>query len=162
MNTIRKTRQTDIDRLMEIYHSAQERMIAGGNPNQWGHAYPPRKIVEDDIRKGNSFVLEEGEDIHAVFVMMDSPEPSYQVIDGAWLNDAKYVTIHRVARDNTAHGIFSQIMEFCRKHADNIRIDTHHDNHIMQAAIEKAGFSRCGIIRLADGSPRIAYQWNTN
>lgn len=25
--------------------------------------------------------------------------------------------------------------------------------------IRKAGFVRCGIIRLDDGSPRIAYHW---
>lgn len=43
--------------------------------------------------------------------------------------------------------------------AQNIRIDTHADNKTMQHLIEADGFTRCGIIYIADGTPRIAYQW---
>ena len=32
------------------------------------------------------------------------------------------------------------------------------DNKIMQHLLEKNGFTRCGIIHVADGSPRFAYQ----
>ena len=32
------------------------------------------------------------------------------------------------------------------------------DNQIMQHLLEKNGFTRCGIIHVADGTPRIAYQ----
>ena len=31
-------------------------------------------------------------------------------------------------------------------------------NHTMQRLIEGAGFRRCGVIYVEDGSPRIAYQ----
>jgi len=40
----------------------------------------------------------------------------------------------------------------------NIRIDTHKDNRIMQHNIEKHGFTYCGIIYLANGDERLAYQ----
>jgi len=43
-----------------------------------------------------------------------------------------------------------------------LRIDTYQDNHPMQTALERAGFSRCGVIHLMDGSPRIAFQKNKN
>lgn len=43
--------------------------------------------------------------------------------------------------------------------AQSIRIDTHADNKTMQHLIEADGFTRCGIIYIADGTPRIAYQW---
>ena len=46
---------------------------------------------------------------------------------------------------------------FARERINHIRIDTHEDNKIMQRAIARQGFSRCGIIHLANGSPRIAY-----
>jgi len=44
--------------------------------------------------------------------------------------------------------------------ADEIRIDTHHDNKTMQHVVMKHGFRRCGIIYLANGDPRIAYQYS--
>ena len=37
-------------------------------------------------------------------------------------------------------------------------IDTHKDNAIMQHNIVKHGFSYCGIIHLASGDERLAYQ----
>ena len=40
----------------------------------------------------------------------------------------------------------------------NLRIDTHQDNKVMQHVVEKHGFTRRGIIYIADGSPRIAYE----
>ena len=39
-----------------------------------------------------------------------------------------------------------------------LRADTHADNKIMQHLLEKNGFTRCGVIHVADGSPRFAYQ----
>ena len=40
----------------------------------------------------------------------------------------------------------------------SLRADTHADNKIMQHLLEKNGFTRCGVIHVADGSPRFAYQ----
>lgn len=50
------------------------------------------------------------------------------------------------------------IMDWCFTHDPNIRIDTHKDNHIMQHCIVSYGFTYCGIIYLANGDPRLAYQ----
>ena len=47
---------------------------------------------------------------------------------------------------------------WCFTRCGNLRADTHADTAPKQRALEKAGFVRCGTIRLADGSPRIAYQ----
>ena len=37
-------------------------------------------------------------------------------------------------------------------------VDTHRDNAIMQHNIKKHGFTYCGIIYLANGDKRLAYQ----
>ena len=50
-------------------------------------------------------------------------------------------------------------MDFCQKITTHIRIDTHEDNIVMQKAIAKNGFHKCGIIYTDDGSPRIAYEY---
>ena len=49
-------------------------------------------------------------------------------------------------------------VSFCAGICPHLRIDTHEDNRIMQRAVEKLGFHRCGIIYVSDGSPRIAYE----
>jgi RimJ/RimL family protein N-acetyltransferase len=37
-------------------------------------------------------------------------------------------------------------------------VDTHQDNVVMQRILEKLGFTYCGIIFVANGTPRLAYQ----
>ena len=41
---------------------------------------------------------------------------------------------------------------------ESLRADTHVDNKVMQHLLESEGFTRCGIIHVEDGTPRIAYQ----
>ena len=78
---------------------------------------------------------------------------------GKWINDTQpYHVVHRIASYPDVHGIFSSIMEFCFSNDENIRIDTHHDNKIMQHNILKHGFTYCGIIYLLSGDERLAYQ----
>jgi RimJ/RimL family protein N-acetyltransferase len=40
----------------------------------------------------------------------------------------------------------------------NIRVDTHSSNCVMQALLARLGYTRCGVIRLSDGTPRDAFQ----
>jgi len=168
----------DLPRIMEIYASARAFMAASGNPAQWGDAYPYEDIIREDIALGRCYVVADaapcgGDDtcgadaggteasgIHGVFALCEGAEPSYAQIDGAWLDDdAPYVCVHRVAGDGRVHGIMACIMAWVKERYDNVRIDTHEDNKIMQGLILKNGFSRCGIIRLENGDSRISYQW---
>ena len=64
--------------------------------------------------------------------------------------------IHRIASDG-AGGILNAAVEYGKQQIDYLRIDTHEDNRVMQHAVQKLGFRRCGLIYIADGSPRIAY-----
>ena len=57
-----------------------------------------------------------------------------------------------------AKGVLKAAVEFAKLQVSNIRIDTHEDNIVMQTALSKLGFKRCGIIYLENGDPRIAYQ----
>ena len=160
MLTIRKAEQGDLERIMAVYRYAQDFMIREGNPTQWGHTYPTRELIEEDIQVGMCHVICEGDAIHGVFALFEGEEPSYAVIeDGSWRNDEPYVTIHRIAGDGQVHGIFGCAVSYCKEISDNVRIDTHADNKVMQRQIEKNGFERCGTIYVRDGSPRIAYHW---
>ena len=157
---VRRASAGDLDRIMDIYRSAQEFMISSGNPTQWGHFYPEEDLIIEDIEKGISFVICDDDGIHGVAALCEGDEPSYQYIeDGEWLNDENYVTVHRIADDGAAHGVFDCTIDHCKGIYDNIRIDTHDDNKVMQHLIERSGFRKCGTIYVFDGTPRIAYQW---
>jgi Na+/H+-dicarboxylate symporter len=150
----------DSERLMEVFATAKGIMAADGNVTQWTEGYPSMDIVKSDIEKDGGFVVEDDGKIVAYFAFLPSPEPTYdKIYDGKWLNDSEpYHVIHRIASFPEAHGIFQSIMEFCFAKEHNIRIDTHRDNKIMQHNIEKHGFKYCGIIHLANGDERLAYQ----
>ena len=157
---IRLATPADHERIMQIYRIAQDYMIASGNPNQWGHAYPEAELVKYDIAMKVCRVLYDEEGLHGVFALLKDPEPTYTFIEGGkWLNDEPYITVHRVASDGKRHGIVRCVMDYAKSLSDNVRVDTHEQNLTMQKQREKHSFKRCGIIYLKNGASRIAYQW---
>ena len=155
---IRNAVSSDIDSIMPIYERARRFMAENGNPTQWTGGYPSRSVIESDIAAGRLFVCTAGDRIEGVFAFMLDAEPNYAVIEGAWLNDLPYGTIHRVASAGIRSGVASDIFNWCAERISNLRIDTHEDNRIMQHILVKNGFVRCGIVHIRGGSPRIAFQ----
>lgn len=158
--TIRLAIPADVPRIMTVLEAAKGIMRASGNLHQWVNGYPSARVIEDDIALQQGYVLEEAGRLVGYFAFMPSPEPTYSTIHGgAWLDDAQpYHVIHRIGSLPEVHGVFAAIMNFAFSRERNIRIDTHADNHIMQHNILKHGFQYCGIIYLASGDPRLAYQ----
>ena len=156
--TVRKAELADLPRILEIYEYARGFMAATGNPNQWGKINPPRETLEKDIAERKLHVVEDGEGICGVFFFSLGEDPTYACIyDGAWESDVPYGTIHRVASCGRG-GVFESCLDYCLGIIRHLRIDTHDDNKVMQHVVEKHGFRRRGIICIADGSPRIAYE----
>ena len=154
---IEKASREELPRIAEIYAYAREFMAKTGNPNQWGTTHPPITQLEKDVELGRLYAVKTDEAIHGVFYFCVEQDPTYAVIyNGAWHADRPYGVIHRIASDGSG-GILKAAVEFGKSCIDYLRIDTHEDNRIMQKAVEKQGFRRCGIIYLADGSSRIAY-----
>ena len=150
----------DAEKILEVFAAAKGIMVANGNTKQWVNGYPSLAVVQADIEKNGGFVVEDDGNIVAYFAFLPSPEPTYaSIYDGKWIDDTQsYHVIHRIASLPDAHGIFQSVMEFCFAKERNIRIDTHRDNRIMQHNILKHGFAYCGIIYLANGDERLAYQ----
>ena len=96
---IRPAQLSELDRLMALYNQGRAFMRQSGNANQWINGYPKREMVEDDICQGHLFVAEEAGETAAVFCFFhgEDVEPTYRVIDGAWLADGPYGVIHRIA-----------------------------------------------------------------
>ena len=156
---IRKASMQDLPAILDIYAYARKFMADTGNPAQWGDGYPQRDVLERDIDLGQLYIIEEDNATVGVFAFIIGADPTYAVIDdGSWLSDAPYGTIHRIAGNGKTHGLLQQTVAFCGQQIAHLRIDTHADNRIMQHLIAKCGFSRCGIIYVRGGSPRIAYE----
>jgi RimJ/RimL family protein N-acetyltransferase len=155
---VRHANIEDLETILSIYESARQFMCSRGNATQWV-GYPSEELLRDDIAKDQLFVgCNSIDQILYVFAFIIGDDPTYQVIDGAWLNDRPYGTIHRLASAGITTGVFQQCLDYCLAQIDEIRIDTHENNAPMRNAIERANFKRCGIISVADGTPRIAYQ----
>lgn len=154
---IRKAVDEDFENILAIYACARQFMAEHGNPNQWGTAKPTAEELRGDICNGNLYVVEDQSEICGVFAFLLGKDPTYSVIyDGNWHYKTDYGTIHRIA-GNGSGGILHACVSYCEKIVPYLRLDTHHDNYVMQNAVQKEGFVRCGIIYISDGTPRIAY-----
>ena len=153
-----KATLSQLPQIMDIYGKARLFMVKAGNPNQWGTAYPTEAMIRQDIANEKCYLNLKDDKICAVFYFAVEADPTYGYIEGAWLNDAPYGVIHRIAVGENGKGVAAECFAFAAQHCENIRIDTHEKNIPMQRCLAKNGFTRCGIIYLEDGDPRIAYQ----
>lgn len=159
---IQRAQPTDIDEIMGIYDYARAFMARTGNPVQWGRTnWPPRALIEEDIRQQNSYLCVEDGKILAVFYYNcgRAIDPCYLTIDGAWLGDDTYGVVHRIAATGGARGAGTFCINWAYEQCGHLRMDTHGDNIIMQNLLRKLGFRYCGIIHVVeDDDPRLAFE----
>ena len=156
---IRNAVMGELNLLMEMYADARRFMAEHGNPDQWGTSYPPREMVEGDIRGENVYVCEEDGRVTGAFYYKEGKDATYEVIeDGTWLSKRPYGVVHRIISDGTVKGTASFCLAWALEQCKNLKIDTHRENRVMQKLLEKNGFTYCGIIYAEDGSRRMAYQ----
>lgn len=163
----RMAQEQDLQKILAVIHQAQEDLKSQG-VDQWQEGYPNEEIVRLDISRGENYVLEdENGEIAGTVVFSFRKEPSYEKIyEGAWKSRDAYAVIHRIAvdRDRKRLGVATEMLDEmikrCRERKiHSVRIDTHKDNKVMQAWIEKNQFVYCGVIYLASsGMKRNAYE----
>ena len=156
---IRKATYDDLPVLMDVFRKARGIMRSSGNMNQWNDGYPSEAVVRMDIDNGHCVVLCEEGEVVATMAFIPGPDPTYaEIYDGGWLSDAPYHVIHRIAVAEPGHNAAKALLDWGFGQAGSIRIDTHKDNVIMHHVLSKYGFTHCGVILLANGDPREAYQ----
>ncbi|MFC2649625.1 GNAT family N-acetyltransferase [Porphyromonas endodontalis] len=157
---VRYSLEEDLPRMLAIYERARIYMASLGNPHQWGDSgYPSVSLLREDIARGVSYVVADREgEVVATFVFVEGEDPTYSIIEGAWLNEQPYGVIHRLASSGREKGIARFVFDWCSQRSCNLRVDTHAQNLVMQHLFLSLGFVPCGTIFLPDGSPRLAYQ----
>lgn len=158
---IRKSTLRDLDVIEQLYADAREFMKENGNPTQWGDYYPSTDLIRDDIENQVSYVCEDNGEIVATFFYMERfDDPTYQIIEnGEWLSNEPYGVVHRITSKSGTKGVAAYCITKCFEACGHLRMDTHENNIPMQRLLSKLGFQKCGIIYVANGSPRIAYEW---
>ena len=155
----------DIPAMMKVIASARQFLGAQGI-DQWQGTYPDQAAIEQDIATGIGRVLIVDGRVAGVAALVVGPDPHYLRIDGAgWLADVPYLAVHRFALDGIrgkqlSRVFFSNIMsEAYRRGFDDLRVDTHAKNVIMQHAITGMGFDFRGIVYMDEPVPeRNAYE----
>ena len=157
---IRKTTSQDVDEAAKLYDMARAFMRKSGNHQQWNSGHPNKEDILRDMSEGCSYVgVDENQEIIAVFFFKKGDDPTYKnIYEGEWKSVGEYAVIHRVAVKYNGQGLADQIYSFCFDKHQSLRIDTHRDNIPMQRSLAKNGFEYCGIIHLANGDERLAYQ----
>lgn len=151
----------DIDQLMDIFEQGKRIMRKNGNLRQWTGGYPTRQLIQQDIEAGHSYIcFDETHEPVGTFTFIPGKDPTYaHIYNGQWLDDEHpYATIHRLASTEGSHGVAAACLDWCYTQLQNLRADTHRDNLILQHILQKHGFRYCGIIYLANGDERLAYQ----
>ena len=155
---IRKAKSNDLPEILAIYEHARAFMAETGNPTQWTGGYPSLALLQSDIDCGALYVIEDDGMLHGVFAFFPDGDPLYDALSASWLNARPYGAIHRVASKGTKKGVLGACVDFCLSVCDNLKIDTHKDNRVMQSALEKQGFVSCGVADIPDIGERILYQ----
>ena len=158
---IRKATTQDLDCIMQVIDAARNLMRTNGNHTQWINGYPSAEVIMNDINQNIGYVCINDTEIVGYFSFLkgDNPETTYNVIDnGKWLNNEPYGVIHRLASNGKVKGVAQACFDYCFKQINNIRVDTNNNNLPMQNFFKKYGFTYCGVIYVADGSPRDAFQ----
>lgn len=158
MTEIRTATLPDLDEILLVYERARAFMAENGNPNQWKKVHPPKESLIENIAEQKLYVLTNDDVIDGVFFFDKGPDPTYEYIEGEWLNGKPYSVIHRIASSGRTKGVLKACVNYCLTLCDNIRMDTHADNIIMQSALKKLGFIHCGTIYVPDYGPMKAYQ----
>ena len=156
---IRHAAESDLPRILEIYDIARQFMRQTGNMTQWVNGYPSEPLLRQDIMNGNLYVMEDEGGVYCVFALVTGDDPTYAEIEGAWQDTATpYGTIHPIGSAGTRRSVLHECVDWAAQRISPLRVDTHADNHVMQRCILREGFSYCGVIHVADGTPRVAFE----
>lgn len=154
---IRQAKLQDIDVIMPMIENGRKHIQTYNIP-QWINGYPSKDTIAEDISENRGYVLLDNEEIIGYFVVLDY-DPCYEKIEGKWIDNSKYVAIHRTVTKSFNDGLGSRMFDEIKKYYDHIRVDTHEGNISMNKCLLKNNFIYCGVIHLADGSPRNAYEY---
>ena len=158
MITIRKGKLDDLELILDMLRCGRDYMRQNGNYYQWEDMERNRRKIIEDTTAGTSYMIYNDDELVGVFTLCIGIDPTYVHIDGKWLDDSEYGTIHRIASNGKIGGIFKIALEFSLTKIKHLRVDTHRRNKPFKKLLLANGFKRTGIITIDEGTHRDAYE----
>jgi len=148
---IREATARDIDEILELTNACANNMISNGI-FQWNNHYPNRTAFENDVKRGELFVMEMDNSVLGCLVISVLMDDEYLPIQWMTANDYN-VYIHRLAvhPSQQGKGFAKQLMDFAeaeskQKNVTSIRLDTFSQNKRNQKFYELRGYKRLGAV----------------
>lgn len=163
MNKLSKATLNDFHSIWNIILYAKETRKTEGS-TQWQDGYPNENTIKQDIINHNAYIIKKYNDILAYVAIIFDKEKAYENIEGNWISNYNYTTVHRMAISENAKGlglgtIIMKEVEDISKNNNifSIRIDTNYDNKPMLRIIEKLNYTFCGYVYYRN-SQRMAFE----
>ena len=77
---IRKAKERDLPRILELIEYGRQKMRASGNLDQWTDGNPRQELILQDIANGNSYIVEDDGEAVATFAFIQGPDITYKRI----------------------------------------------------------------------------------
>lgn len=148
---IRKAKLPEIPEILKLTRACGKEMESRGI-YQWNEFYPSRTVLENDVDRGELYVLEGSKHILGIIALTPIMDEEYQSV--TWLTpNQNNLYVHRLAVDPNYQGLgyAQQLMSFGESFAregnyTSIRLDTFSQNPRNQNFYEQRGYSRLGDV----------------
>jgi GNAT superfamily N-acetyltransferase len=161
--SFRKAESSDRAEIWDILQQAILRRKNDGSL-QWQDGYPNENTVQQDIEKGNGYVITDDDNIAAYAALIFNDEPAYEKLKGNWLSNGDFIVIHRIAvsENYTGRGLAKMILECTedlavKNNIFSVKADTNFDNIAMLKTFERSGYTYCGEVEFR-GASRKAFE----
>ena len=159
----RTAHESDLSTIWEIITFAKEVRRREGS-SQWQDGYPVIDTIRLDIVDRKGYLLLFNDEVCGYMAVVLDGEPVYDDIEGCWLSNRPYTTVHRMAVSSQAKGKgvgYTMLLKAeeisLAKSIYSIRVDTNYDNTAMLHIFEKLGYVYCGEVYYR-GNPRKAFE----
>ena len=154
---IRKALGNDIEAILNITRSCAKRLI-DLEIFQWSDAYPDRRSFENDLSRGELYVLEIDDEVIGCITITTLVDDAYKPVTWLTSNDNN-IYIHRLAvhPDFQGKGYARKLMDFAEDRAraekrTSVRLDTFSRNLRNQRFYELRGYKRLEEVYFPDQS----------
>ena len=163
---VRPATKDDLSDVMTCVKRLKREYFEANNIPQWQGDYPAKSDFAADLEAKRLFVMYMGECLVGFASVGFEDEPTYSEVEGgSWKENGDYAVVHRFGINPDWHGmgmgtaLMGLADKLCEaRGVSAVRADTHEQNAGMIRLLEKCGFERRGIIHLANGDLRIAFE----
>lgn len=167
---LRKSNLEDVKTLVKMSDDAKD-FMKENNLKQWSSRYPIKDTFLEHINKNSGYcIINKNNEIIGYFALILGVEKTYlKTYEGNFKYNEPYGTIHTamISKNFRKKGYSKYIFKYANEIAlkNNIkylRVDTHKDNTAMLQAIKSSGYSYSAIIKVEDGTERLAFEKRVN